>query len=62
MFGLGAPELLIVFLIIIVLFGSSRLPELAKGLGSSITEFKKGLQSINNTHISTLQSKEGELQ
>jgi sec-independent protein translocase protein TatA len=37
----GGGELLIVLLIILVLFGGSRLPSLAKGLGQSIKEFKK---------------------
>jgi sec-independent protein translocase protein TatA len=39
--GLGGPELLIIFLIIMLLFGGAKLPGLAKGLGQSIKEFKK---------------------
>ena len=39
--GLGGPELLIIFLIIMLLFGGAKLPGLAKGLGESIREFKK---------------------
>lgn len=38
----GMPELLIILAIILLLFGSTRLPQLAKGLGKSIREFKKG--------------------
>ncbi len=40
---LGATELLIIFFIIILLFGAKKLPELAKGLGKGIKEFKKFL-------------------
>lgn len=40
-FGLGAPELIILLIILMLLFGGSKLPALAKGLGQSIKEFKK---------------------
>lgn len=43
MFGLGYQELLIILLIVLVLFGANRLPELARSLGSSVKEFKKGV-------------------
>ena len=39
--GLGAPELVVILIILLVLFGGSKLPQLAKGLGESIKEFKK---------------------
>jgi len=39
--GLGGTELLVIFLIILLLFGGAKLPSLAKGLGQSIREFKK---------------------
>jgi sec-independent protein translocase protein TatA len=39
--GLGAPELLIILVILLVLFGGAKLPSLARNLGSSIKEFKK---------------------
>jgi len=42
--SLGVPELIIIFLIIIVLFGASRLPQIGKGIGEGIKNFKKGMK------------------
>lgn len=42
--GLGMPELLIVVLIILILFGAKKIPELAKGLGEGIRNFKTGMR------------------
>lgn len=42
--NLGAPELLIVLLVILVLFGGTKLPKLARSLGQAQNEFKKGLK------------------
>ena len=39
--GLGGPEMMVIFLIVLLLFGGAKLPGLAKGLGQSIKEFKK---------------------
>jgi sec-independent protein translocase protein TatA len=44
MFGLGMPELLVILVIIILIFGTSRLSSLGKGLGEGIRNFKKGLK------------------
>ena len=41
MFGLRAPELIIILLIVVVLFGANKLPQLGKGLGEGIRSFKK---------------------
>ena len=45
MFGLGFQELVVILLIVVVLFGATRLPQLGKGLGEGISNFKRGLKS-----------------
>jgi sec-independent protein translocase protein TatA len=42
--NLGAPELLIVLIVILVLFGGSKLPKLARSLGQAQNEFKQGIK------------------
>jgi sec-independent protein translocase protein TatA len=42
--SLGVPELIIIFLIIIVLFGANRLPQIGKGIGEGIRNYKKGMK------------------
>lgn len=44
MLGLGPQEVLLIFLIIVLLFGASKLPELARSLGKAKGEFKKGME------------------
>lgn len=44
MFRLGWPEILIILLIIFFLFGAKRLPEMGKGIGEGIKNFKKSLK------------------
>ena len=46
MFGLGVQELMIIFVIIMVLFGAKKLPEMGRGLGKGIREFKKATDSF----------------
>jgi sec-independent protein translocase protein TatA len=41
--GIGAPELIIVLLIVLLIFGGAKLPKLAKSMGQASKEFKKGL-------------------
>ena len=43
MFGLGMPELIVILIIVLVIFGASRLPQLGEGLGKAIKGFKKGI-------------------
>ena len=44
MFGMGASELMIILVIVLLLFGASKLPELGRSLGSGLSNFKKGLK------------------
>jgi sec-independent protein translocase protein TatA len=50
MFGLGMPELLVILVIIIFIFGTSRIASLGKGLGEGIRNFKKGLKDEDDEH------------
>lgn len=46
MFGLGTPEIILIALVILVLFGSRKIPEMMQGLGKGIREFKKASRDI----------------
>ncbi len=49
LFGtIGWPELLIIILIILILFGGKKIPELMKGLGKGVKSFKEGVKDIEN--------------
>ena len=46
--SIGMPELIVIFLVVLLLFGSKRLPELAKGLGKGMREFKKATRELRD--------------
>ena len=47
MFGLGGWEILIIALLVLLLFGGKKIPELMKGLGKGVRSFKEGMNGIN---------------
>ena len=49
MFGLGIPELLIIFVIALVVFGPKKLPELGKSIGRAMAEFKKASEEFQES-------------
>lgn len=46
--NLGPPEILIIFVIVLLLFGAKKIPELARGLGKSMGEFKKAREEFED--------------
>ena len=48
--NLGLPELLIILLIVVLIFGANRLPQLGKGIGSAIRNFKEGIKDETADH------------
>jgi sec-independent protein translocase protein TatA len=60
MFGLGYQELLLILVIVLILFGAQRLPDLARSLGSSVKEFKKGVVDVGKDEPTTAAAKKEE--
>jgi len=48
MFGVGPTELILIFIVILLLFGAKRIPEIAQGLGKGISEFKKAAREATD--------------
>ncbi|HEY8368625.1 MAG TPA: twin-arginine translocase TatA/TatE family subunit [Thermodesulfobacteriota bacterium] len=59
MFGLGMPELLIILVIIVIIFGAGRLPEIGQGLGRAIRNFRESTAGRDAIEVNA--KKEGDL-
>ncbi len=60
MFGLGIPELLIILVIVIVIFGASRLPQIGEGVGKGIRNFRGALREPPEIDVTPPKPEEGE--
>lgn len=61
MFGLGLPELIVIFVIALVVFGPKKLPDLGKALGKGIAEFKRASQEVKDTIETEVRSAESSI-
>jgi sec-independent protein translocase protein TatA len=61
MFGIGMTELLVILAIVLVIFGANKLPEIGKGMGQAIGNFKKSMKEANEIDVTPEKKKiEGE--
>ncbi len=54
--NIGFPELIVILLIVLLLFGAAKLPEIARSMGKSIQEFKKGVKDVEKEVQDTTKS------
>jgi len=57
MFGLGAGEIIVILIVILVLFGGKKIPEVMQGLGKGLKEFKKASKDIEDDIKSSFEDK-----
>jgi sec-independent protein translocase protein TatA len=57
MFGIGMTELLVILAIVLVIFGANKLPEIGKGMGQAIGNFKKAMRENNEIDVTASKDK-----
>ncbi len=58
MFGIGTHELLLIFLLIVIIFGAKRLPEIGRGMGRAIRDFRKAASEPDEIDITQKENNE----
>ncbi|MDE2179985.1 MAG: TatA/E family twin arginine-targeting protein translocase [candidate division NC10 bacterium] len=58
MFGLGMPELIVIFVIALLVFGPKKLPEIGRSLGRSLAEFKRASEELKEGLVAELSAEE----
>ena len=64
MFGIGMPELIVIFIVALLVFGPKKLPELGKALGRGLAEFKRATEEIKHeisTEVQEIEKQAGDL-
>jgi sec-independent protein translocase protein TatA len=57
MFGIGMPELIIILVIILIIFGAGKLPEIGAGMGKAIKNFKGATTEVDNEEKEKIENK-----
>jgi sec-independent protein translocase protein TatA len=56
--GIGMPELLVILVIVLIIFGANKLPQIGEGLGKGIRNFKKGIKDKEEINITSKKPEE----